>query len=141
MAAPLPTPVLAPPPQVRPAEKFCVTCGAKILAQAVVCPNCGCAQPGADPGAFGTRPASANGNRIAAGLLAILLGVLGIHKFVLGYTGAGIIMLLVSIFGSVLFFTGPIVMAIIGLIEGILYLSMSDEEFERVHGARQRAWF
>lgn len=35
--------------------------------------------------------------RIAAGVCGILLGSLGVHKFVLGYTKEGVIMLLFSV--------------------------------------------
>src|SRR5208337_258690 len=132
----------APSVSSSPGEKFCVTCGAKIRSQAVVCPQCGCAQPGLDD-APGSRYSSSseNSNRVAAGICGILLGALGVHKFILGYTGAGIIMLLVSIFGALCYFLGPALMGIIGLIEGIVYLSMSDKDFDRIHGKRTRSWF
>ena len=71
-------------------------------------------------------------------ILGILLGGLGIHKFYLGYTTAGIIMLVVSIVSCG--FVAPII-SIIGLIEGILYLTKSDEEFYRTYIAGQRPWF
>jgi TM2 domain-containing membrane protein YozV len=87
------------------------------------------------------RRGEASGNKVAAGVCAILLGCLGIHKFILGYPGAGICMLLVSIFGALLFFIGPIIMSIIALVEGIIYLTMNDQEFDRVHGRHLRPWF
>jgi len=59
-------------------------------------------------------------NKVAAGVLAILLGGLGIHKFYLGKLGQGILYLIFS-------WTG--IPSIIGLIEGILYLIQTDEEF------------
>ena len=71
-------------------------------------------------------PDSHASQKIAAGILGILLGSLGIHKFILGYTGAGIIMLLVTLLTCGF---GGIVMHIIGLIEGIIYLCKSDDEF------------
>ncbi|ANB57021.1 TM2 domain protein [Anoxybacillus sp. B7M1] len=61
-------------------------------------------------------------NKVVAGLLAILLGGLGIHKFYLGKLGQGILYLLFS-------WTG--IPSIIGFIEGIVYLVKSDEEFNR----------
>lgn len=72
-------------------------------------------QPGFDP-AYDPQAKS----RLAAGLLGILVGSLGIHRFYLGYTGIGLTMLLVSVlsFG----FAAPII-AIWGLVEGILYLT------------------
>lgn len=75
----------------------------------------------------------AHNKKIVAGILGILLGCWGIHKFYLGYTTAGIIML-------VLFFVCGI-SGLIGLIEGILYLTKSDEEFYRTYIAGQHPWF
>jgi TM2 domain-containing membrane protein YozV len=84
-----------------------------------------------------SKPAGAE-KKIAAGICGILLGALGIHKFILGYTKEGIIMLLVSILTlGILGF----VMAIIGLIEGIIYLTKSDEEFVRIYVQGKKGWF
>ncbi len=80
--------------------------------------------------------------KIPAGICGVLLGWLGIHKFILGYTTAGVIMLLVSLLGGLL--TCGIatwVMAIIGLIEGILYLTRSDADFVRIYMDGRREWF
>lgn len=82
--------------------------------------------------------------KIAAGLLAIFLGSLGIHKFYLGGKSqktAGIIMLVITIIGSCLFFIGPIVMGIIAFIEGIIYLTKDDAEFDATYGHGDKAWF
>ena len=76
--------------------------------------------------------------KIAADICGILLGSLGIHKFILGYTGAGLIMLLVTILTCG--FASP-VMWIIGLIEGIIYLTKSDEEFVRTYVDGRKEWF
>lgn len=72
--------------------------------------------------------------RVVAGILAILLGSLGIHKFILGYTKEGIIQLVIS-FASCGF------LGIIGLIEGIIYLTKSDEEFIEIYQNNQKGWF
>lgn len=80
--------------------------------------------------------------KVAAGVLGILLGSLGIHKFYLGYKKEGIIMILVSLIGS--FFTCGFslsVVGIIGLVEGILYLTKSDEEFVNTYLTNSRPWF
>jgi TM2 domain-containing membrane protein YozV len=61
-------------------------------------------------------------SRIAAGVLALLLGGLGIHKFYLGEPGLGIIYLL---------FCWTAIPLIVGIIEGIIYLTTSDEAFQR----------
>jgi TM2 domain-containing membrane protein YozV len=76
--------------------------------------------------------------KIAAGVCGILLGALGIHKFILGYTTQGIIMLLASILTLGL---AAFVMGIIGLIEGIIYLTKSDEEFSRIYIQNKKGWF
>lgn len=84
--------------------------------------------------------------KIAAGICAILLGALGIHKFVLGYNNEGIIMLVVTMFGIiasclVLPILGPLVMEVIGIVEGIIYLTKSDEEFVATYVTGRKAWF
>ena len=81
-------------------------------------------------------------NKIAAGLCGILLGWLGVHKFVLGYNNEGVIMLLVSLIGGVLTCgaaTG--VISLIGLIEGIIYITKSDEEFMQTYVHNKKPWF
>ncbi len=77
-------------------------------------------------------------NKIPAGICGILLGSLGIHKFILGYTGPGLVMLLVTVLTCGLAYP---VMHIIGLIEGIIYLCKPDEEFVRVYVDGRRDWF
>ncbi len=72
--------------------------------------------------------------KIVAGILGILLGGLAIHKFYLGYTKTGIIQIVVTVVtcgaGS-----------IIGLIEGIIYLTKSDQEFVNTYVIGQKEWF
>lgn len=77
-------------------------------------------------------------DRIAAGLLGIFLGGLGIHKFYLGYNKEGLIMILCSVLSCG--FLAPIV-EIIGFIEGIIYLTKSPEEFEQTYVNNQKTWF
>ena len=72
--------------------------------------------------------------RVLAGVLGILLNGLGIHRFVLGDTTGGILRIVITIvtcgFGG-----------IIGLIEGIIYLTKSDEEFVQTYQVGKKAWF
>ena len=77
-------------------------------------------------------------NKIAAGICGILLGSLGVHKFILGYTGAGLVMLLVTLLtcGA----AAPII-HIIGLIEGIIYLCKTDDDFVRTYVDGRKEWF
>ena len=94
------------------------------------------------PSPYGLPPnpllASKASNKLAAGICGILLGGFGIHKFILGYTSAGLVMLLISVLSCGI---GYPVMHIIGLVEGIVYLTKSDEEFVRIYVDGQKAWF
>lgn len=76
--------------------------------------------------------------KIAAGILAIVLGGLGIHKFVLGYQKEGWTMLLISVLSC---FTLAGVMHVIGIVEGIMYLTKSDEDFVRTYIQGRKGWF
>ncbi len=84
-------------------------------------------------------------DKILAGLLAIFLGAFGIHKFYLGYKTPGIIVLVINTVGFLitmfLFFIPNYVVFVIGIIEGILYLVKSDEEFEQIYVIGEREWF
>ncbi len=75
-------------------------------------------------------------SRVIAGVLGILLGTLGVHKFYLGYVGTG----LVHVVLTVLIITAPI-SSIVGLIEGILYLTKTDEDFQDTYVANRKPWF
>lgn len=81
------------------------------------------------------QPNHQDNRKIAAGLLAILLGPLGIHKFFLGYTQEGIIWLVISLC------TCGTVTSILGLIEGIIYLTKSDQEFYQTYQVNKKGWF
>ena len=94
-----------------PYESYCRDCGGVIHARAEVCPKCGVRQ----------RTAMVAGRqRTTAAIFAIFLGNLGAHKFYLGQAGLGILYLL---------FCWTFIPAVVGLIEGIVYLSLSDESF------------
>jgi TM2 domain-containing membrane protein YozV len=92
------------------------------------------------PGSYSSVPPynPSDSKRVIAGVMGIVLGSLGVHKFVLGYSTAGVVMLLVSVLSC---FTLAPVMGLIGLIEGIIYLTKSDEEFYRMYVAQERSWF
>lgn len=93
-------------------SKFCHNCGAKIDIKAEICPKCGVRQP--------TSSKVGGKSRIAAAVLALFLGGIGIHKFYLGKTAQGILYLL---------FFWTFIPVIIAFIEAIIYLTMSDEDF------------
>lgn len=71
--------------------------------------------------------------KVLCGIVAILLGGLGIHKFMLGYTKEGVI----QIVSNVACGAG----AIVGIIEGIMYLTKSDEEFIQTYQVGHKGWF
>lgn len=104
----------------------------------------------------GPAPAPAGGqpkDKTVAGILGILLGSFGAHKFYLGYQNEAIIMLAVTLGGYILGFIGsfivvgaclfvaPMVMGVIGLIEGIMYLTKTDQDFYNTYVANKKAWF
>mgnify|MGYP001180450425 CR=1 FL=1 len=72
--------------------------------------------------------------RIIAGILGIFLGQLGVHKFVLGYTKEGLIQI-----GITIVTCG--VAGLIGFIEGIIYLTKSDQEFINEYQLSKKGWF
>jgi TM2 domain-containing membrane protein YozV len=84
-------------------------------------------------------------NKTTAGLLGIFLGSLGIHKFYLGFTGPGLVYLLTNTIGFavtwLLLFIPNIALGIMATIEGIIYLTKSDEEFEQLYVVQKKKWF
>ena len=123
---------------------FCQKCGTQLPEGANICPNCGNvineqAQYQQAPPQYQQAPPQyqqappqyqqpyqqpvQQKSKLAAGLLAILIGSLGIHNFYLGYTTKGLIQLLVSILTLGI---GAPIMAIWALIEGIFYLTGHD---------------
>ena len=80
-------------------------------------------------------------DKIIAGLLAIFLGALGIHKFYLNNTKPGIIMLVVSLFGWLLLGIPTLIISIIAFIEGIIYMTKSDAEFQETYVKNKKNWF
>jgi TM2 domain-containing membrane protein YozV len=129
------------------AQNKCPQCGASVDAGARECKYCGeafavnvPAQPVVQPQpqvvfvqqgmAQPTSPYSPNWpikSKVAAGVLAILLGGIGVHKFYMGKIGMGVLYLLLC-------WTG--IPAIIGVIEGIIYLTSNDHNFQIKHRVR-----
>ncbi|MCI9844414.1 TM2 domain-containing protein [Flavobacterium pectinovorum] len=70
--------------------------------------------------------------KVVAGILGILVGYLGIHKFYLGYTKEGIIQILLNLVCGL--------GGLIGLIEGIIYLVKTDEEFYQTYQVGRKPW-
>jgi TM2 domain-containing membrane protein YozV len=102
-------------------QKFCTTCGKPIHEKAEICPHCGVRQPMMAAGSD-----SKGRNKLTAGLLGIILGGIGIHKFYLGQNGIGLIYLL---------FSWTFIPVIVGFVEGIMLLLMSDADFDSKYNA------
>src|SRR5207247_2256173 len=102
------------PPFAGSNQAFCFACGNSIDIRAEVCPQCGVRQP---------HQSGTGKSRTTAGVLAICVGGLGIHRFYLG--GGGNVLL--GIF--YLLFCWTLIPAIIAFIEGIYFLCISDATF------------
>jgi TM2 domain-containing membrane protein YozV len=123
--------------------RYCTKCGGMNDETAQYCTNCqapltpvGGYQPmqSVNPGAIADWKSLGADKKIIAGICGILLGGFGVHKFILGYTTEGIIQLVI---GVVTCGAG----GIIGLIEGIIYLTKSDEDFVRTYIQNKKGWF
>ena len=110
------------------ATSFCSNCGKPTAPNVIMCPSCG----------FSLNFKQRADKKIAAGICGIVVGAFGVHKFVLGYQTAGLIMLLVTVLTCGM---GAAVMGIIGLVEGIIYLTKSDEDFVRTYVDGKKEWF
>jgi TM2 domain-containing membrane protein YozV len=131
----------------------CPRCGNQNSSLNSTCMSCGTQLPIAPmpmqqmPN-YGAQKIPGADKKIAAGLCGILLGGLGIHKFVLGYQQEGIIYL--AMFG-VIFILSIVtcgigaflfmVPSVMGLVEGIIYLTKSDEEFVQTYVINKKPWF
>ena len=97
-------------------------------------PQQGYVPPQPQPGYY-VQPSGKS--KVTAGLLAIFLGALGIHKFYLGYNTEAIIMLLLFLFTGI----GLAVIPLIALIEGIIYLTKTDQDFDATYVYGHKGWF
>lgn len=133
----------------------CPRCSAQNSSLNTTCMTCGSALPIAPmpmqpmPN-YTVKPAGAD-KKILAGIMGIVLGGLGIHKFVLGYQQEGIIMLSVNLLSIIGFMVScgilfPLIfvsmaVGVVGLVEGIMYLTKSDEEFVQTYIINKKPWF
>ena len=79
-------------------------------------------------------PPEVNSKKILCGIMGILFGGLGVHRFVLGDVAGGLIRILIT-------FVTCGLGSVIGLIEGIIYLTKTDPEFYQTYMVERRAWF
>ena len=116
------------PPTLPPGQKYCQTCAAVLDARAAICPRCGVRQPRV-AGAGGVLGTGLSGDypksRVTAAVLAILLGVVGGHRW---YFGQWLFALIYVVF------SWTFIPVLVGLVEGARYLAMSDEEFQARYG-------
>lgn len=98
---------------------YCSACGQQMSNEALSCPKCG------QPNSVRRLYLAPRKSRVAAGVFALLLGGLGIHKFYLNKVGLGFLYL-------VFFWT--FIPAIVALIEGIIYLTQDDQTFSEKQG-------
>ncbi len=103
--------------------------------------------PYGQPGGFVPNPyqpgypassAPTDSNKIAAGICGLFLGAFGVHKFILGLNQAGTIMLLATLLTCGIAYP---IMHIIGIVEGIIYLTKSDGEFYQLYIVQKKEWF
>ena len=80
--------------------------------------------------------------QLLAGYGAIIFGGLGIHKFILGYTAEGILTIIISIVGGYFSYGFTLlIMQVVVLLEGIIYLNKSHEEFIENYFINKQGWF
>lgn len=91
---------------------FCRECGNQVADSAAVCPKCGAQHRGAK-------------SHVAAGILALFLGGLGVHKFYLGRPIQGILYLI---------FCWTFIPSLIAFVEGIVYLCTTEQSFQAKYG-------
>lgn len=99
--------------------KFCSNCGEKVKDNQDVCLKCGVTIKEKN-----VTPSTAPKSKIAAGLLALFLGSLGVHNFYLGYTSKAVAQLLLTIIGWIII-VGPIISSIWAFVEAIMLFAGS----------------
>jgi len=105
---------------------FCSNCGNKLENNEMYCPKCGKKATGENTNNnYNIGYNTDSKSKIAAGLLGIFLGSLGVHNFYLGYTNKAVTQLLVTLLGSLFCGIGAIIGGIWGIVEGIQILSGS----------------
>lgn len=108
--------------------KFCHHCGKMIAKAASVCPKCGVDQAWVVTNHVRTESEQHDSRKLTASLLAIFLGVFGMHWFYLGNQKLGVIYLLCTIPGLLLVFP-TLFIGVLAMVDGIRLMSMSTPEF------------
>ncbi|BAY27227.1 hypothetical protein NIES2100_70490 [Calothrix sp. NIES-2100] len=80
--------------------------------------------------------------QLMAGYCGIIFGGFGVHKFILGYSPEGFIMLVISVVGGTFTYGFTfLIMQLLGLIEGMIYLNKNPEEFVNTYFINKQGWF
>ncbi|HEY9801863.1 MAG TPA: TM2 domain-containing protein [Leptolyngbyaceae cyanobacterium] len=80
--------------------------------------------------------------QLLAGYCGIILGGFGIHKFILGYAVEGFIMLVIAVVGGTFSYgITLLIMQLVGLVEGMIYLNKTPEEFVNTYIVNKQSWF
>lgn len=116
----------------------CHGCEKPLHISALVCPHCGAPR---NPSGQSNHEGTAGTNhgteksKVTAGVLALLLGGIGVHKFYTGAWGWGIVYIVLC---------WTYVPALVALVEGIRYLTLKQPEFAqkaaRMNGAFAFLW-
>jgi TM2 domain-containing membrane protein YozV len=117
---------------------LCASCKKDIPDDSVFCPLCGERTSEQESQQSITNDEK---SKVVAGVFALILGGFGAHKFYLGYKAQAIITLIVTVGGLFLFGIPTILMAIVVLIEGIIYLTKTDQVFFDTYIKNKKAWF
>lgn len=96
-------------------DVYCSKCGRKVPENIMYCPDCGA------PISSATGYQFKKNDKTLTGILAIVLGGLGIHYFYLGKNTAGILTIIITFFCFIWW--------IVMIIQGIMMLTMSEEDF------------
>lgn len=116
------------------AAQYCTSCQAPLTSVSSAPPAGYQPMQSVNPGAMTDWKQLGADKKIIAGILGILVGGFGVHKFVLGYTTEGLIQIVIT-------FITCGVGSVVGLVEGIIYLTKSDEDFVRTYIQNKKGWF
>ena len=139
--------------EVKPGSKFCTKCGSVIDQNKVsneISSKDRLASSSTENNSLRTQPSqytdpswdAIKSKRTTTGVLGIIFGFLGVHKFMLGNNAEGFILLAITIIGGIITCGLSIIITdIIGIIEGIIILTKTPEEFKRLYIDNKKAWF
>jgi TM2 domain-containing membrane protein YozV len=121
-------------------KEYCWNCASKLELDQTFCTNCGAGLHGA--AGRGSEAGTVQSKRVIAAALSFFLGAFGAGKFYLGYKSTGLLRLGIAIIGGVLTLgLATAAMAVIGMIEAVIYYTKSDADFIRIYQQGTKTWF